>query len=73
MPGLGKGSSSEVSETTSQKPEKPPKEPRKLPGRIDERSQQLSTVFRERPEVGVLAAFVGGLTLATILKRLARR
>jgi len=82
LPGLGKAHSSDVSETTSQKPEKaekpeklekPARESRKLPVGLDERSKQLSKVFRDRPEVGVLAAFAGGLTLATILKRLARR
>jgi hypothetical protein len=30
-------------------------------------------VVRERPELGVIATFAGGLILATLLKRLARR
>ncbi len=34
--------------------------------------EQLSNLVRERPEVGLGIAFVGGVVLATILKRLAR-
>ena len=35
--------------------------------------QKLMTKVNERPEVGVGLAFAGGLLIATILKRLARR
>jgi hypothetical protein len=33
---------------------------------------QLSRLVNERPEVGLGLAFVGGVVLATLLKRLAR-
>ncbi len=34
--------------------------------------EQLSKLVSERPEVGLGIAFVGGVVIATILKRLAR-
>ena len=33
---------------------------------------KLQTLVRERPEAGLGLAFVGGLVIATILRRLAR-
>lgn len=34
--------------------------------------ENLKTVVRERPEVGLGLAFAGGLVIATLLRRLAR-
>jgi len=39
---------------------------------VSDASSKLDTLWSERPEVVVGAAFVGGLVIATILKRLAR-
>ena len=43
-----------------------------LLARVSDASSKLASLTSERPEVVVAAAFVGGLVIATILKRLAR-
>ena len=43
-----------------------------LAGRVSGVSSTLASLSSERPEVVVGAAFVGGLVIAMILKRLAR-
>jgi len=40
--------------------------------RVSEASATLASLSLERPEVVIAAAFVGGVLIATILKRLAR-
>jgi hypothetical protein len=50
-------------------PPPPPQPPAAAsPGPLD----RVTTLMRERPEVAIAAAFVGGLLVAQILKRLAR-
>jgi len=39
---------------------------------LEKRAEKFLELVNERPEVGLGAAFVGGLILASILKRLAR-
>jgi hypothetical protein len=43
-----------------------------LSDRVSDASSKLASLSAERPEVVIAAAFVGGLVVAAILKRLAR-
>jgi hypothetical protein len=43
-----------------------------LTDRVSEASSKLASLSSERPEVVIAAAFVGGLVIAAIVKRLAR-
>ncbi len=43
-----------------------------LTDRLSDASSKLASLSSERPEVVIAAAFVGGLVIATILRRLAR-
>ena len=43
-----------------------------LKDRVSEASSKIASLSSERPEVVIAAAFVGGLVIAAILKRLAR-
>jgi hypothetical protein len=58
--------------------ELPPAEPSdpagpSLGARATELSQQFVALTQDRPEIGLAVAFVGGLVLATIFKRLGRK
>ena len=43
-----------------------------LGDRVSDARSKVASLTSERPEVVVVAAFVGGLVIATLLKRLAR-